>query len=428
LSELSGVEPANREIPIMRLLHTSDWHLGQTLHDFERDYEHQAFLDWLIGTLETEQVDALLIAGDVFDHSNPSAAAQKQLYCFLTAAKQRSPHLNIVIIAGKQDTPGRLEAPAPLLAAFGATAIGYTRQYGEIDLDRLVTPLRNRAGEIAAWGLTIPFLRSGDVPLVETDGDRYLKGVELLYRQVLDHALSRRESGQALIALGHCHMTGGLTSEDSERRLVIGGAEALPVDIFDPVIAYVALGHLHRAQKVGGQDRVRYSGSPLPMSFTEMDYRHQVIRIDLDGEAVREIASIRIPRFVELLRIPAQPAPVDDVLALLAALNVPDTPFNARPYLEVQVQLTGPEPGLAARIDAALEGKPVRRAKIKTTYSASVRPETGAGPQSLDDLGRLQPDDIFRKLHRGRYGEEPSAALLAAFAELLRETGGEVAP
>jgi len=414
----------------MRLLHTSDWHLGQTLHEFERDAEHQRFLDWLLDTLEAEQVEALLIAGDVFDNSNPSAASQRQLYAFLTAAKRRVPHLNIVIIAGNHDSPGRLEAPAPLLAAFGAVAVGYVTRNDQRDihLDRLVTPLKNRDGEIAAWGLAIPFLRPGDVPLVETEGDRYLKGVELLYRQALDHALSRRESGQAIIALGHCHMSGGQTSEDSERRLVIGGAEALPVEIFDPAIAYVALGHLHRAQKVGGQDRVRYSGSPLPMSFTEIGYRHQVIRIDLDGEAVRDIVSIPAPRFVELLRIPDQPAPVDEVLALLAALNLPDKPRNAQPYLEVQVQLTGPEPGLAARIDAALDGKPVRRAKIKTTYGGDTRPESGDGPQSLDDLGRLQPDDIFCKLHRSRYGGEPPSELLSAFAELLRESGRETMP
>ncbi len=411
----------------MRLLHTSDWHLGQTLHEFERDYEHQCFLDWLLGTLETEQVEALLIAGDIFDNANPSAAAQKQFYGFLTAAKRRVPHLNIVIIAGNHDSSGRLEAPGSLFAAFGATVVGNTRQHGEINLDRLVTPLKNRAGDIAAWGLTIPFLRPGDVPLVETEGDRYLKGVELLYRQVLDQALSRRQPGQAIIALGHCHMSGGQTSEDSERRLVIGGAEALPVEIFDPVIAYAALGHLHRAQKVGGQKRVRYSGSPLPMSFTEIHYRHQVICIDLDGEAVRDIVSIPVPRFVELLRIPDQPAPIDVVLELLGKLTLPDAPFNARPYLEVQVQLTGPEPGLAARIDAALDGKPVRRAKIRS-FSPQSQAESGTAPPSLDDLGRLQPDDIFRKLHRSRFGGEPTAELLAVFGELVREADTETAP
>ena len=163
------------------------------------------------------------------------------------------------------------------------------------------------------------------------------------------------------------------------------------------------------------------------MSFTEIDYRHQVIRIDLDGEAVRDIVSIPVPRFVELLRIPDQPAPVDEVLALLAALDLPDKPRNAQPYLEVQVQVTGPEPGLAARIDAALDGKPVRRAKIRS-FSPQTQIKNGTAPQSLDDLGRLQPDDIFCKLHRSRYGGEPSSELLSAFVELLRESGRETMP
>src|SRR5437868_773213 len=101
----------------MRFLHTSDWHLGQTLHHFERGYEHQCFLDWLLDTISAEQADALLIAGDIFDNANPSAASQKQFHRFLRQAKNRAPNLNIVIIAGNHDSPGRLEAPGPLLQA-----------------------------------------------------------------------------------------------------------------------------------------------------------------------------------------------------------------------------------------------------------------------------------------------------------------------
>jgi exonuclease SbcD len=257
-------------------LHTSDWHLGQTLHNYDRMYEHQRFLNWLLDTLETEQTDALLIAGDIFDNANPSADAQRQFYRFLTDAKRRVPQLDIVIIAGNHDSPGRLEAPVPLLAAFDATVVGHvTRRQGEIELDRLLVPLKNRDGDITAWCMAIPFLRPGDVPKVEADGDPYLEGVSLLYRQVLDLALNHREHGQAIVALGHCHMNGGQTSEDSERRIIVGGAEALPVEIFDPAITYAALGHLHRAQTVGGQNRLRYAGSPLPMSFAEIHYPHQ---------------------------------------------------------------------------------------------------------------------------------------------------------
>ena len=414
----------------MRLLHTSDWHLGQTLHDFDRAYEHQCFLDWLLGTLETDQVDALLIAGDIFDNPNPSAKSQKQLYRFLTAAKRRLPDLDVIIIAGNHDSAGRLEAPIPLLESFNIKVVGTVTRNGDnaIQLDRLIAPLKNHAGKIAAWCLTVPFLRPGDVPRVETDGDPYLEGVKLLYRQVLDYALNMRESGQAMIALGHCHMNDGETSDDSERRLVIGGSEALPVDVFDPVIAYAALGHLHRAQKVGGQERVRYCGSPLPMSFTEIHYLHQVVRIDLDGESIAEIHSIPVPRFVKLLRVPQQPAPMDEVLAMLKALDLSDKPRSAQPYLQVRVLLNGPEPALRAHVDSALNGKPVRLVKIESNYSNQANGNDSGDPQSLDDLGRMQPDDIFSKLHRRKYGAEPSTELLRAFTELLLTADQESAP
>lgn len=413
----------------MRLLHTSDWHLGQTFHDFDRSHEHDRFLEWLLDTLEAEQADALLIAGDVFDNSNPSADAQKQFYRFLTDAKRRVPKLDIVIIAGNHDSAGRLEAPAPLLEVFDATAIGYTRYpQADIQLDRLVVPLRNRDREIAAWCLAIPFLRPGDVPRVETEGDPYPEGVKELYRQALEVALNRRENGQAIIALGHCHMNGGQTSEDSERRIVIGGVEALPVEMFDPAIAYVALGHLHRAQQVGGQARVRYCGSPLPMSFTEIHYRHQVVRIDLDGDSVVEITPIPVPRFVGLLRVPEQPAPIDEVLDALKALDLPDTPSHDEwPYLQVRVQSNTFDPTLRTRIESILEKKPVRFAYLDRS-SPSRGERSTAAFQSIDEIKRLQPDGIFKELCLQELQREPSAELLAAFAELLTADDGGMAP
>ena len=412
----------------MRFIHTSDWHLGQTLHHFERGAEHQHFLDWLIDTLETEQAEGLLICGDVFDNANPSAASQKQLYRFLQQAKQRIPYLNILLIAGNHDSPGRLEAPAPLLASLDASVIGFVPRHadGSIDVARLVVPLKNRAGEIAAWCLAIPFLRPGDVPRVEGDGesDPYMAGIALLYRQVLDHALTLRQPGQAIIALGHCHMIGGDVSEDSERRIVIGGTEALSAGIFDAAIAYAALGHLHLAQRVAKQDHLRYCGSPLPMSFAEIGYPHQVLRVDLDGERVAAITTLPIPRAVELLRIPKQPAPLAEVLIALAALDLPATDdLQQMPYLEVRVRLDAPEPGLRATIEAALDGKPVRLARIDTSMAASTT--VGAPALSLDELDRLQPEDIFNRLYRSKYDTDTPAPLQAAFAELLLAATGD---
>ena len=198
----------------------------------------------------------LLIAGDVFDTANAPASAQQQLYQFLCAAKLNTPHLQVVIIAGNHDSPTRLEVPMPFLSAFDMVVIGQvTRQHQQIDVERMVIPLKNRQGEVKAWCLAIPFLRPSDVPKVDNAKDAYLEGIAALYQQATDCALDKRETGQAIIAMGHCHMLGSQVSEDSERKLVMGGIESLSSAIFAPEISYVALGHLHLAQKVGGDDR-----------------------------------------------------------------------------------------------------------------------------------------------------------------------------
>lgn len=420
----------------MKLLHTSDWHLGQTLHQHEREAEHARFLAWLLDTLQAEQIDALLVAGDVFDNTNPSAASQAMLYRFLAQARQRVPHLNIVITAGNHDSPGRLQAPSPLLAEFGAHVVGTVGNSGDAspDLARLVVPLRNRAGDVAAWCMAVPFLRPADVPRVEvadsgTDSkadDAYAAGTHALYARVYAHAASLRQPGQAVLAMGHCHLTGGQVSEDSERRIVVGGAEALSASLFDPGIAYVALGHLHLAQTVGGDATRRYCGSPLPMSFSEIHYPHQVVVVELAGEAVASVRSVPVPRTVDLLRVPPRPAPLPEVLAALGVL--PDVPPDAQPddlwpYLQVRVQLTQPEPGLRAQIEAALAGKAVRLVRIETSLAASAAAQA-APPVSLDELGALSPTAFFERLYRHRFNDTPpSPELLGAFAELLVEAG-----
>ncbi len=416
----------------MRLLHTSDWHLGQSLHNLDRYYEHQRFLDWLLDTIVSEQADALLVAGDVFDNANPSAASQRQLYTFLQQARARAPQLDIVIIAGNHDSPGRLEAPGPLLEVHGTTVIGYPHRDadGNIAMERMLVPLTGKDGAVAAWVLAVPFLRHGDVPRLAPaagdDGqddsappaDPYLSGIAELYRQALELAGARAGEGQAIVAMGHCHMVNGAMSADSERRIVIGGTEMLPTGIFPPPIAYAALGHLHLAQQVGPHAHIRYCGSPIPLSFAETSYPHQVLRIDLRGAQVGEITALPIPRAVQLLRVPPKPAPLEDVKAALAALELPDAPLEQQPLLEVRIKLAAPEPGLRAAIEEALHGKPVRLAKIETSSAARSSFEEAA--LSLDQLATLQPDDIFKRLYQQRYGTEAPPEQLAAFAELVR--------
>lgn len=287
-----------------------------------------------------------------------------------------------------------------------------------IDWDRIVVPLKNREGHVSAWCIAMPFLRPSDVPRLEGADDTYMAGIGSLYASAYAHALTKRKPGQSIIALGHCHITGGKVSEDSERRIVIGGSEALSVNVFDPGIAYVALGHLHLAQKVGGDPTRRYCGSPLPMSFSEIDYPHQVVVVELDGESVANTREIRIPRSVELMRLPRQAAPLSEVMEHLQAMVLEDLPEPQWPYLQVRVQLTQPEPGLRTQIESALTGKPVRLVRIET-IAAQVGEGQVAPLISIDELSTQDPAGYFERLYKHRFNESPPPDIMAAFNELV---------
>ncbi|RMQ90783.1 hypothetical protein ALP97_05001, partial [Pseudomonas salomonii] len=229
----------------LRLFHTSDWHLGQNLHGQERDFEHACFLDWLLGQLKAEQPDALLIAGDIFDTVNPPLKAQERLYDFIISAHEQNPKLTIVMIAGNHDSGSRIELPAPLMRRLRTHALGRVLWLddGQLDAERLLIPLPDAKGKIAAWCLALPFLRPAEVTGAHL-GDDYLRGIGQVHEWLIAAANAKRKKGQALIAISHAHMAGGSVSEDSERSLIIGNAEALPASLFDASVSYVALGHL----------------------------------------------------------------------------------------------------------------------------------------------------------------------------------------
>lgn len=406
----------------MRLLHTADWHLGQSFHGHERVAEHRVFLDWLIDTLADRAIDALLIAGDIYDGANPPAEAQALYYDFLRRSHHRCPHLQVVVIAGNHDSPARLEAPRPVLQALGVEVVGhYRRDTGAAA--RVCLPLRDRHGTVRAWVLALPYLRPADLPTTAADGDRirYTAAVGQVYADAVAHAALQREPGQALIGMGHLHVKGGATSADSERRLVIGGEEAVDAGLFPAELAYVALGHLHLAQSVGAA-HIRYSGSPLPMSYTEVKYPHQVVEVELDGEQLAGIQTHRVPRPATLLRYPDPPRPLAETLTALEQLDLPPTARGLEPLLEVPVlrRLGDPEPAPAIR--QALDGRPVRLTAVK-----AIRPAVTANAGSTStpaprlSLDALKPLPLFEKLVEQRTGATADPELLGAFGELLAQ-------
>ncbi len=405
----------------MKILHTADWHIGQLFHEYDRSAEHRQFLDWLVLTIKTEQIDILLVSGDVFDISNPSATSVKMFYTFLNRASAARPGLQIVITAGNHDSASRLESPKPLLESSNIHIVGTVEKdkEGKINYEKLVIPLYDAAGNIKSWCLAVPFLRMGDYPVITDCENPYAAGVSTLYQEAFDYAQQKKQDGQTVIAMGHLHTHHAeITDLDKTERLIMGGVECIPAAVFHPDIRYVALGHIHKAQRIGGKEHIRYSGSPLPMSFSELNYKHQVIVFELDEE-ISQLKSIEIPLFIPLQRIPPAPLPLHEVIALLEELpSAQDNP-EAAPYLEVKVLVDGPEPALRHKIETAVAGKHVKLTTIYPIYPASAKeiPEL----ITQEQLNELQPPDIFEKAYRSRYSSPVPDDLMELFRQVTQE-------
>jgi exonuclease SbcD len=403
----------------MRLLHTSDWHLGHTLKDVPRDHDPAAILAWLREAGAREEPDVLVITGDEFDSGTPPASAERMWFELLAAARRARPEMDIIAIAGNHDSPARLGAASAVLRELGVHVIGNLPRVedgiGALDLDRILIPVAGGRGLVAA----VPFLRPADVPADAEDP------LAAIYGEVVAAARERRRADQALIVLGHLYVAGAEASYLSERRVSIGGQESASLRLFPDDIDYVALGHMHRAQRVG-RDTIRYAGAPISLSLDEASYRHQVVVVDFAGGRVTEMRSLAIPQVIDIVRVPARgSAPLAEVLERIAALppRLPgDDPL--RPYLAVDVALDRPEPRLRTTIEAALEGKRPRLVQLRVELSGDG---AALGDRVIAKrLAELDPRDVFAQLWARSHADPPSQAVIGAFERLLAEVQGDL--
>lgn len=413
----------------LSVLHTADWHLGQSFFGYDRDFEHRSFLLWLVENVSQIRPDLIIVAGDVFDSANPSIQSQRRFYEFIAKLKQASPGTRLVVTAGNHDSATRLEAPAEILASLNTTIVGTVRwlDRSEIDYSKFVIPILNDQQQLQAVVLAVPFLRVNDVPFLPDAQDPYLDGVAEVYRLASELAESQRASQDVpLIAIGHCHVQGGTQSIDSERRIVIGGEEAIDARIFPPNLDYVALGHLHKSQQFQ-RGRIRYSGSPIPLSFTERSYENQILRLQFSGRRLMNCQSIKVPLTVPMLTIPkAQPSDLENAIREIAALPDCDQTHDQSstpdqwPYLEVRLVASGPDVTRRKKIEDAVQGKAVRYASLKIE-TPSPQNVTGAQiPLNLEDLQKINPMDVFVHYYRQQYAEPgPDEDLMAALREII---------
>jgi exonuclease SbcD len=409
---------------MIKILHTADWHIGQLFFGYDRSYEHQQFLNWLVDTLYKEKIDVLLISGDVFDLSNPSATAVKMFYSFLNQATKQSPALQIIITAGNHDSASRLESPKPLIESSNIHIVGLVEkdEAGAIDYAKVVIPLKNNEGATCAWCIAAPFLRMGDYPVLADCDNAYVEGVAAFYKEAYEFISSTVSEDLPVIAMGHLHAQHAEVGDiDKLERPIMGGVECISASAFHESICYVALGHIHKAQRIGGKEHIRYCGSPLPMSFSEINYKHQVVVFDLENETVTNLKTMEIPLSVPLKQVPSMPGSLLEVLGALSQLPAAEGNLSIAPYLEVRVLLDGPEPGLRKQIETVIADKYVRLAKIDARYKTASASATEIASTGAAQLNDLQPLDVLEKVYQSKYQNPVPEALVKLFQQASQE-------
>lgn len=407
----------------VHFLHTSDWHLGQFFHNHEREFEHAQFLNWLLEKIKQEQPNALLIAGDIFDVVNPAAKAQKQLYQFLSDAHDLAPHMQTLMIAGNHDSGYRIEQVEPFLAKFNAKAVGIVSKDERLfDLNRLLVPIYDEQQNVIAWCLTLPYLRSAEITGLNEHTTNNQNAIAYLHQQLIAEAKARKQPDQALILMSHAHMQGGETS-DSERPIMVGNEEALSTALFDDVIDYVALGHLHKPQKVS-HEHIRYSGSPIPLSFSERHYKHQVVDVRIDPEASAaerfQYESLIIPRTIDVIRIRETLPDLMNAVKALAVGEIED--LEQRHFLEIEYTTDAPPPvDLRQQIELAL---PPNRYRLLRLSRIAKKNQAHDQAASKVDLEPPTPEKLFMTLW-DKMGYQQDESVRRDFLHLLQEAQQE---
>lgn len=376
----------------MKILHTSDWHIGRTLHDKKRTDEYRAFFSWLLQVIEEQQVDLLLVCGDVFDSIAPGNRNLELYYDFLKSVVDVGCK-HIVITGGNHDSPSLLDAPKELLGALGVQVIG-----GALEPEDEVLLLYNAAGDPEAIVCAVPYLRDRDV---RTSGEQessadaaqaLITGIAHHYEAVSRRALqiqSTLEKPVPLIITGHLFTSGGITiSDDGVRDLYVGTAAQVPHTIFPATADYVALGHLHVAQTVASSETIRYCGSPIPMGFGERGREKVVVLVEFSSDTLfPRIQEIPVPLFQNLVKLEGSLEVIEEGLKKLA---------HTQKSVWVEISYTGTlsPSALSEHLEEIVKHTAIEILRVRNVLVSEKMLQGSEWTQTLDDLDERE---VFRR-------------------------------
>ncbi|MDX1752578.1 MAG: exonuclease SbcCD subunit D C-terminal domain-containing protein [Salinimicrobium sediminis] len=399
----------------MKILHTADWHIGKKLHKTELAEDFDLFINWLCKTIEAEKVNLLLVSGDIFDLANPSSDARRQYYRALIKMKQFK--CRIILTGGNHDSPAMLDAPKEILKELNIDILGGLPE----DLEDVVIPVPGKDGKTEIVVAALPFLRDADLRRAE-DGENYEDRVEALKKGIQNTFFEASEICASkfpeipALAMGHL-FTAGIETSESEREIQIGNLAAFEASRFGSYFNYIALGHIHKPQRVSAAVPAFYSGSPLPLSFSERKDEKRVLLIDTDNGW--EPQSIPVPCFRSLLRISGN---LEELTFKLEELQEKKA---LESLIEVELKEKQYDPLKIYALDELVsefqkEGFKIVKHRASFENQLKGAAQAFAPHQQLQDL---QPKDVFLELvnQKNNYNQTDLQEILSAFDEILEE-------
>ncbi len=280
----------------MKILHTSDWHIGKQLHKIDLSDDLELFFKWLLNTIEKEQIDLLLVSGDVFDQANPSQTAFKQYYDFLK--RMLKTDCKIILTGGNHDAASVINAPKQLLEALDIKVVGGATENLK---DLFIEFHKNGVNLVVA---AVPFLKDKDIRK-SVEGESYSdkieqikEGIKVYFSNVNEH-YKKNFDGHKYIVMGHLYVQGSFISE-SMRDIQIGNQAGVEGGVFGDAPHYVALGHIHKPYAVSNSKNIHYSGSPVSLSFSEKSDIKQVNIIHISNDSTK-VEIVEVPKFRNLI-------------------------------------------------------------------------------------------------------------------------------
>lgn len=394
----------------MKILHTADWHIGKTLYKQSLVPNIKLFFDWLLDTIKEKDIDLLLVSGDIFDLANPSNADKEIYYNLLHQLHILK--VACVITAGNHDSPSLLEGPKKLIERLGIHIIGH----GGVREDQLI----HIKGEdsTAVNIIAVPYLRDSDIARPQ-GGLSYEERITALRDGIIAHYKSLKELADAKypdslnIAMGHLYIQGASLS-DSERDIHIGNQAGLSVQHLDELYDYIALGHIHRPQKLNKEGNIRYSGSPIPLSFSERKDEKEVVILTLEDNKITDISSIKTPSFSPLVRIK------DSLENIKTKLQAYRSPGTMSAIIEIHVTEKERDQSIILETISLAETKSPHYSIInyRITFEEQLSALSDLGLS--EDIEDLKPAEVFQKrIENEALSKEDKASVLEAFDEVL---------